>query len=85
MSNKLVLNKKTIAYLQQNEMSAIQGGFTYSLSTGQICQNSNEAYNNLINQTVQVEDRPDNGYECRMLIENNTTSTLSPEQIMTTP
>lgn len=83
MSNKLLLNKKTIAYLQQNEMSAIQGGFTYSLSTGDICQNSNQAYQNLINQTVQVADKPDNGYECRQLIENNSTSTLSPQQVTT--
>jgi len=82
-TGRLLLNKKTIAYLQQSEMSAVQGGFTYSLSTGDVCQNSNEAYRNLINQGVEVADKPDNGYECRKLIEDNGTSTLPPGQVQT--
>ncbi len=80
ISEKLRLNKNTISYLTDGEMSHVKGGFTYSLSGGHICQNSNAAYKNLQAETYGGA-APANGFECRNLIENNGTSTLSPEQI----
>jgi hypothetical protein len=38
---KLSLNKTTLRMLSPAEASKIQGGFTYSLSTGDRCQKSN--------------------------------------------
>ena len=40
MKPKLSLNKTTISRLSDTELSEVKGGFTYSLSTGQICQES---------------------------------------------
>lgn len=39
---KLSLNKETISALSGEEMSSVKGGFTYSLSLGNRCQNSKE-------------------------------------------
>ncbi|MGD1838165.1 MAG: class I lanthipeptide [Nitrososphaeraceae archaeon] len=38
--NKLSLNKETIAVLNNSAMSEIKGGFTYSLSAGELCTKS---------------------------------------------
>lgn len=40
LETKLVLNKHTVASLNNNEMSSVKGGFTYSLSLGYRCKNS---------------------------------------------
>lgn len=37
---KIQLNKTTIARLTDAEMSKVEGGFTYSLSLGTVCQAS---------------------------------------------
>jgi natural product precursor len=52
LANKLKLNMETLAALDDKEMAALKGGFTYSLSTGSNCQGSRQmsAYTN--------------GYEC---------------------
>lgn len=52
MEPKLSLNKKTISRLSDNELSAIKGGFTYSLSTGQICQESNAKWDAVLSQNT---------------------------------
>ncbi|RZJ23681.1 MAG: rSAM-modified peptide [Acinetobacter sp.] len=41
IEKKLSLNKKTIAVLDNKEMANLKGGFTYSLSTGNVCRLSN--------------------------------------------
>ena len=79
---KLVLNKITLQRLTDNEMSHIQGGFTYSLSTGDICQDSNARWQNILMQYGTVApvvtgtgantepsqmEQPSNGYECTAL------------------
>ena len=41
LNKKLTLNKETIASLNDAQMGAVNGGFTYSLSTGARCKKSN--------------------------------------------
>lgn len=38
--SKLRLNKERISTLTQEQSQAVAGGFTYSLSTGQVCKAS---------------------------------------------
>jgi natural product precursor len=40
LANKLKLNMETLAALDDKEMAALKGGFTYSLSTGYMCTDS---------------------------------------------
>lgn len=40
MMKKLNLNKETIAALDNQMMSEVKGGFTYSLSMGAVCRHS---------------------------------------------
>ncbi|WP_165370398.1 class I lanthipeptide [Hymenobacter persicinus] len=37
VTTKLALNKQTLASLDQKQMAAAKGGFTYSLSLGERC------------------------------------------------
>lgn len=39
-NSKLTLNKETVSALTNNEMSNVKGGFTYGLSLGHRCKNS---------------------------------------------
>ena len=40
LTTKLTLNKTTVAGLDKQEMAAVKGGFTYSLSWGSRCRHS---------------------------------------------
>jgi natural product precursor len=40
LTNKLSLNKKTLVSLDDRKMASVKGGFTYSLSTGEVCRHS---------------------------------------------
>jgi len=51
---KLGLNKVTLQHLNAHEMSHIQGGFTYSLSTGDVCQDSNARWHNVLAENGTV-------------------------------
>ena len=42
MKNKLKLNKKTVSELSTAELDSVKGGFTYSLSLGEVCRKSKE-------------------------------------------
>jgi len=42
LTKKLSLNKQTMASLDKAEMSQVKGGLTYSLSTGNSCQMSQD-------------------------------------------
>lgn len=42
LTTKLSLNKQTLASLDNKQLSAVKGGFTYSLSMGGFCHNSRE-------------------------------------------
>lgn len=52
MEPKLSLNKTTISRLSNTELSAVKGGFTYSLSTGAVCQESNAKWDALVEQNT---------------------------------
>ena len=43
LNAKLSLNKQTLASLDDKQLSAVKGGFTYSLSMGGACQGSRAA------------------------------------------
>jgi hypothetical protein len=47
-SSKLKLNIQSITQLTDEKMKQVEGGFTYSLSMGSTCQNSNAAYDALL-------------------------------------
>lgn len=53
-SPKLGLNKTTLQRLSAHEMSNVQGGFTYSLSTGEVCQDSNARWHNVLAENGTV-------------------------------
>ena len=38
LTTKLALNKRTVASLDNREMAAVKGGFTYSASLGSVCR-----------------------------------------------
>lgn len=42
VSNKLRLGKQTVYHLSVEEANSVKGGFTYSLSTGAVCQRSHQ-------------------------------------------
>ncbi len=76
VKSNLTLNKTTVSRLSSGEMSAIQGGFTYALSTGEICQESNAKWDKVLEMgTTQAPvdvntnsiHKPRNGYECSAL------------------
>ncbi|WP_165370604.1 class I lanthipeptide [Hymenobacter persicinus] len=39
---KLTLNKQTLASLDQKQLAAAKGGFTYSISWGSLCRHSRQ-------------------------------------------
>ncbi|MFN8844565.1 MAG: class I lanthipeptide [Chryseotalea sp.] len=55
---KLKLKKETIISLDNLEMANIKGGFTYSLSTGERCQES---------KALTAK----NGYDCGLIKKHN--------------
>lgn len=81
-SKKLELNKVTLQRLSSNEMSHVKGGFTYALSTGQVCQDSNDRWHNVLAENGTVApvvtgtgpttepsqmEKPHNAAECTAL------------------
>ncbi|RYU73091.1 class I lanthipeptide [Hymenobacter persicinus] len=46
VTTKLALNKQTLASLDQKQMAAAKGGFTYSLSLGVRCNYSDDHTHN---------------------------------------
>ncbi len=50
----LSLNKATISRLTTHEMDALKGGFTYSLSTGAVCRDSNARWHNILAENGTV-------------------------------
>ena len=56
-NKKLKLNLNSVTHLTNEKMKSIEGGFTYSLSMGSTCQQSNAAYN-----AVWASDAPNQNY-----------------------